>query len=76
MTQSDRNVVGEWTEGVVEVREGDNLFVEVDGVKIARRGLPHTPQEGTWVSIVTGWEVVDGPEFGSIIIRHDGVDVH
>ena len=36
------------------VREGNDMFVVVDGLKIARRGYPDTPQAGTWVSIETG----------------------
>ena len=76
MTQSERKVVGEWAEGIVAVKEGDNLFIEVDGVAIAERGHPHTPQEGTWVSIVPGWEVVEGPDLMSITIWHNGEEVH
>jgi hypothetical protein len=39
-------------------KDGDNFFVEVDGVRIAQRGFPNSPQAGTWVSIEPGWEVV------------------
>jgi hypothetical protein len=53
---------------------GNDLFVIVGGVRIARRGYPDTPQEGTWVSIEPGWEVLDTD--GGIAIRHNGVSVH
>jgi hypothetical protein len=32
----------------------------IDGIKIARRGYPGTPQAGTWVSLEPGWRVLDG----------------
>jgi hypothetical protein len=34
-------------------------FIMVDGLKIARRGYPDTPEAGTWVPIEPGWEVKD-----------------
>jgi hypothetical protein len=36
----------------VEIKEiGDEVFVLVDGVKIAMRGAPDSVQAGTWVAI-------------------------
>jgi hypothetical protein len=40
------------------VSDGLDLFVVVEGVKIARRGEPGTPQP--WVSLEPGWRVLDG----------------
>ena len=57
----------------VEVKD---VFVEVDGVRIARRGYPNSPQAGTWVSFEPGWEVLDGEDFESITIKHTEVQVH
>jgi hypothetical protein len=34
-----------------------DMFLMVDGLKIARRGYPDTPEAGTWVPIEPGWEV-------------------
>jgi hypothetical protein len=31
-----------------------------DGVRIAKRGEPGTPQAGTWVSLEPGYEVTGG----------------
>jgi len=42
------------------VKDRKDLFVVVDGVGVAQRGYPGTPQEGTWVSLEPGWEVIDG----------------
>jgi len=51
--------------------------VEVDGVRIARRGYPNSPQAGTWVSLEPGWEVFDGEDFESIItVKHTEAQVH
>ena len=56
------------------VGDGIDIFVVIDGVRIARRGRPGTPQARTWVSLEPGWQVLDGE--GSIIITYDGVTVH
>ena len=36
-----------------------DMFLMVDGLKIARRGYPDTPEAGTWVPIEPGWEAKD-----------------
>jgi hypothetical protein len=38
---------------------GSDIFVVCEGVKIARRGYPGTPQAGTWVSLEPGHRVLD-----------------
>jgi hypothetical protein len=65
LEQSDIKVVG----------EGKDLFVAVDGVRIARRGRHDSPQAGTWISLEPGWEVFDG-EDESITIKHTEAQVH
>ena len=49
------------------------IFVVVDGVRVARRGSPGSPQARTWVSVEPGWEVLDSDE--GIIVRQNGVVV-
>jgi hypothetical protein len=39
--------------------DGRDLFIVVDGVKVAKRGRAGTPQAETWVSIEPGWSVLD-----------------
>jgi hypothetical protein len=39
--------------------DGRDMFVMVDGVKIAKRGRPGTPQAKTWISLEPGWSVLD-----------------
>ena len=53
-----------------------DMFVVVDGVRIARRGYPGTSHAGTWVSLEPGWEVVDDGRRNTIAITHNGVSVH
>jgi hypothetical protein len=53
-----------------------DMFVVVDGVRIARRGYAGTSQAGTWVSLESGWEVVDDGRRNTIAIKHNGVSVH
>jgi hypothetical protein len=42
------------------VFDGVNCFVIKDGLKIAKRGRPDTPQAGTWVSLESGYRVLGG----------------
>ena len=53
----------------------NNIFVVVDGLRIAQRGQPGTPQAGTWVSLEPGWSVRDG-QGGDIEVEHNGVRIH
>ena len=57
-------------------KDGKDLFVVVNGVRIAKRGYPYTPHAGTWVSIEPGWEVLDGENLESILIKHNDISVH
>jgi hypothetical protein len=58
-----------------EIRSyGHGIFVLADGVRIARRGDPGTPQARTWVSLVRGWTVTSDDD--EIVITHDGVQIH
>lgn len=54
--------------------DGKDIFVIFNGVKIAKRGYPNTPQAGTWVSIEPGYKVTDRRD--SIEIEHLGARVH
>jgi hypothetical protein len=41
--------------------DGTDMFVVLNGTKIAKRGHPGTPQAKTWISLEPGWIVVDVP---------------
>jgi hypothetical protein len=53
--------------------DGSDIFVVIDGVRIAKRGHPGTPQARTWVSLEPGWHV-EGLE--ELTITRDGVSLH
>jgi hypothetical protein len=55
---------------------GDDLFIVFNGVRIAKRGYPDTPQAKTWVPLEPGWRVFDGASGDSIAVEHGGVRVH
>jgi len=59
----------------VERTERD-LFVVLDGVRIAKRGYPGTPEAETWVQLVPGYTVRDNTNLTDFIIEMDGVRVH
>ncbi len=49
----------------------DDLFILLDGRKIAKRGRPGTPQAMTWVSLEPGYAVYDdGDE--EIVVTYRG----
>jgi hypothetical protein len=60
------------------VRDGDDLFIVFDGVKIAKRGRPDTPHAKTWISLEPEYVVRDleDEDEDGIVIEHNGVQVH
>jgi hypothetical protein len=50
------------------VSDGRGVFVACDGLKIAKRGRPGTPQARTWVSLEPGWRVLDSFEGDQYVI--------
>jgi hypothetical protein len=56
--------------------DGTDIFVAVDGVKVAKRGRPGTPQAGTWVSLEPGWSVLDHNYPEAIDVTYNGARVH
>jgi hypothetical protein len=53
----------------IEANPSD-LFLLLDGAKIAKRGHPNSPQAGTWISLESGWRVLDDPQ-GGFVIEYD-----
>jgi hypothetical protein len=49
------------TASMLLVEEGGEpvIYIVFDGVRIAKRGKPDTPQAKTWVSLVDGFRVLD-----------------
>jgi hypothetical protein len=54
----------------------DDIFVLLDGVRIAKRGYPNTPEARTWVSLERGYTVRDNADLTQLIIELEGVRVH
>jgi hypothetical protein len=52
------------------VREGNNMFVVANGVKIAKRGHKGTPQAKTWVPLEPGWVVLDSGDYDGIVVQY------
>lgn len=52
----DRQVLPGLGEVVMEY-DGYDIFIIVNGMKIAKRGHPGTPQAQTWISLEPGWYV-------------------
>jgi hypothetical protein len=54
----------------------DEIYIECDGKRIAKRGYPDTPQARTWISLEPGYQVLDGEDRsdggGSIVVTYNG----
>jgi hypothetical protein len=56
--------------------ENGDIFVLVDGTKIAKRGLPDTPQADTWIMLEPGWFVRDVKGGTAIEVRYEPARMH
>lgn len=52
---------------------GGELFLTLDGVRIAKRGHPDTPHAQTWISIEPGYEVFDNADLTELVVHFKGV---
>lgn len=51
------------------ISDGRDLFVVLDGVKIAKRGHPGTAEAKTWISLEPGYQVIDHNDLTDIEIH-------
>jgi hypothetical protein len=58
----------------VEITETD-IYVIYDGVRIAKRGKPGTPQDETWISLEPGYAVFNTPDLSEIVVQHTEPDI-
>ena len=65
----NRQLVCEFTEDVLAVQEGQDLYIEINGNKVAKS------TEYGWEAIAPGWKVEDD-YLGAITITSNGVSVH
>jgi hypothetical protein len=65
-------------EPVCEIYKDDdeNVFVTIDGVKIAKRGRPDTSHAMTWIMLEPGWIVRDVHHGNAIEVRFEGARIH
>ncbi len=56
--------------------ENNDLFVLVDGMKIAKRGLPGTPQAETWIMLEPGWTVRSVNGGRTIEVSYEPAQIH
>jgi len=49
--------------------EGGDLFVVVDGLRVAKRGRPGTQAAKAWIPLKRGWRVFDGTD-GAVQVEH------
>ena len=56
--------------------DGEDLFVMVDGVKIAKRATRLTALAMTWIMLEPGWIVLDIREGNAIEVRYEGASIH
>jgi hypothetical protein len=56
--------------------DGENTFVLVDGVKIAKRGRPDTAHAMTWIMLEPGWIVRDVDQGKTVEVRFEGARIH
>jgi hypothetical protein len=57
----------------MEFTSDGDLFVVHNGVRIAKRGQPDTPQARTWLSIEPGFTVLDDHSdepYGAIVVHY------
>jgi hypothetical protein len=52
--------------------DGIDVFVVYDGVRIAKRGEPGTPQAGKWVSLEPGYTVSDKDYPQNLVVEYEG----
>ena len=53
------------------VFEGEDMYFVHDGVRIAKRGKPGTPQAMTWITLVPGWTLTDRDYPTKIDVTYD-----
>ena len=52
--------------------DGTDIFVVYNGVRIAKRGQPNSPEAGTWVSLEPGFRVFYKAYPAQLVIERGG----
>ena len=48
--------------------DGRDIFIVIDGVRVAKRGRSSTAEASTWVTLVPGWGIRDAVD--GLVITH------
>jgi len=70
-----KRTVRERTVCKAEITETD-IFIVYNGVRIAKRGNPDTPQARTWISLEPGFTVLNNFDLTELVVMRGGVRVH
>jgi hypothetical protein len=54
--------------------DGENLFVLVDGMKIAKRNAVNASRASTWIMLEPGWTVRD--IHNGLEVKYEGAMIH
>ena len=55
---------------------GDDVFVSINGIRIARRIDQGMSQARIWLPLKPGWSVLDSADDDDLIVSVDGFRVH
>jgi hypothetical protein len=55
---------------------GKDIYLVHNGIRIAKRGGPGTPQEKTWILIEPGYEVYESDDFCAVVIDQFKPPIH
>jgi hypothetical protein len=53
-----------------------DIFIQVDGVNVAKRGKPGTPQAKTWISLEPGWAVTSNANMSELEVSFIGTPIN
>jgi hypothetical protein len=56
--------------------ENGDIFVLIGGMKIAKRGLPHTAHANTWIMLEPGWCLRDVQGGKAIEVSYEHTRIH
>ena len=49
--------------------DGKDIYVYVQGLPVAKRGHPNTPEAGTWVCLIPGYVVTSPDDHSTITVE-------
>jgi hypothetical protein len=73
MTTPSTKLENQQQSTVTLTKIGDDIFVLLDDMKIAKRGKVGTPQADSWVVLEPAFIVVDSADLTKLVIEIDGV---